>query len=115
MFCKNCGQPLNPNQAICLNCGVKVGDGTTFCANCGNENYINKPIKPPSDKPIKEKQEELLKEIKEAGEKTEEKSEEGNKTVDSISVLNFHSRLTNHCNFAMKFVSVEQITKLYCS
>lgn len=36
MFCKNCGQPLNPNQAICLNCGVKVGDGTTFCANCGN-------------------------------------------------------------------------------
>ncbi len=36
MFCKNCGQPINENQAICLNCGVKVGDGTTFCANCGN-------------------------------------------------------------------------------
>ncbi len=36
MFCKNCGQPINENQAICLNCGVKTGDGSTFCANCGN-------------------------------------------------------------------------------
>ncbi len=35
MFCKNCGQPLNDNQAICLQCGVKVGEGNTFCANCG--------------------------------------------------------------------------------
>ena len=37
MFCKNCGQPLNENQAICLNCGVEVGNGKKFCANCGNE------------------------------------------------------------------------------
>ena len=22
MFCKNCGAPLNENQAVCLNCGV---------------------------------------------------------------------------------------------
>lgn len=36
MFCKNCGQPLNENQAICLNCGVKIGDGVNFCSNCGN-------------------------------------------------------------------------------
>lgn len=36
MFCKNCGQPMNDNQAICLNCGVKVADGTNYCANCGN-------------------------------------------------------------------------------
>ncbi len=36
MFCKNCGKPMNDNQAICLECGVKVGDGNTFCANCGN-------------------------------------------------------------------------------
>ncbi len=36
MFCKNCGQPINENQAICLNCGVKVSDGTNFCGNCGN-------------------------------------------------------------------------------
>ena len=36
MFCKNCGQPLNENQAVCLNCGVEVGKGNGFCANCGN-------------------------------------------------------------------------------
>lgn len=40
MFCKNCGQPINPEQAICLGCGVKNGDGANFCANCGN------PIQP---------------------------------------------------------------------
>lgn len=36
MFCKNCGEAINDNQAICLKCGVKVGDGNAFCANCGN-------------------------------------------------------------------------------
>lgn len=36
MFCKNCGEALNANQAICVKCGVKVGDGNAFCANCGN-------------------------------------------------------------------------------
>lgn len=35
MFCKNCGQPMNDNQAICLKCGVKTGDGTGFCPSCG--------------------------------------------------------------------------------
>ena len=37
MFCKNCGQPMNDNQAICLHCGVKTGEGNHFCANCGNQ------------------------------------------------------------------------------
>ena len=37
MFCKNCGQTMNDNQAICLNCGVKVGTGNKFCANCGKD------------------------------------------------------------------------------
>ncbi len=37
MFCKNCGEQLNENQAICVKCGVKVGDGNAFCANCGKE------------------------------------------------------------------------------
>lgn len=35
MFCRNCGQEMNDNQAICLGCGVKVGEGTAFCQNCG--------------------------------------------------------------------------------
>lgn len=36
MFCKNCGEQMNDNQAICLKCGVKAGGGNSFCANCGN-------------------------------------------------------------------------------
>lgn len=35
MYCTNCGNEMNDNQAICLNCGVKTGDGKSFCANCG--------------------------------------------------------------------------------
>lgn len=41
MYCKNCGKPMNDNQAICLNCGVNAGCGNKFCASCGepvNEN-----------------------------------------------------------------------------
>ena len=37
MYCRNCGQEMNDNQAICLGCGVKTGDGNSFCANCGKE------------------------------------------------------------------------------
>ena len=36
MFCRNCAEPLNDNQAICLKCGVKVGEGSSYCPNCGN-------------------------------------------------------------------------------
>lgn len=36
MFCKNCGEAMNDNQAICIKCGVKTGDGNKFCWNCGN-------------------------------------------------------------------------------
>ena len=35
MFCRNCGEAMNPNQAICLKCGVNAGVGNSFCANCG--------------------------------------------------------------------------------
>ena len=37
MYCKNCGEQMNDNQAICLKCGVKKEDGNRFCANCGKE------------------------------------------------------------------------------
>ena len=37
MYCRNCGQSLNDNQAVCLNCGVKVGEGNKHCPNCGKE------------------------------------------------------------------------------
>ena len=35
MYCRNCGEIMNDNQAICLKCGVKTGDGVAFCPNCG--------------------------------------------------------------------------------
>ncbi len=35
MYCRNCGQEINENQAICLACGVKKGDGKKYCQNCG--------------------------------------------------------------------------------
>ena len=35
MFCRNCGEQMNDNQAICLKCGVKTGDGNAHCSNCG--------------------------------------------------------------------------------
>lgn len=35
MYCRNCGQQLNDNQAICLSCGVPVGKGHNHCYNCG--------------------------------------------------------------------------------
>ena len=41
MYCTNCGEKMNDNQAICLKCGVETGKGKGFCANCGaalNEN-----------------------------------------------------------------------------
>ena len=37
MYCKNCGELMNDNQAICIKCGVKTGDGNRFCANCGKD------------------------------------------------------------------------------
>lgn len=36
MYCKNCGEVINDNQAICVKCGVKVGEGNSYCYNCGN-------------------------------------------------------------------------------
>lgn len=35
MYCKNCGEEMNANQAICLKCGVSKNDGSSFCENCG--------------------------------------------------------------------------------
>lgn len=40
MYCKNCGEEMNANQAICLKCGVKKNEGNSFCSNCG------KPVSP---------------------------------------------------------------------
>lgn len=44
MYCRNCGEAMNANQAICLKCGVKVGEGNSFCANCGNATNPNAEV-----------------------------------------------------------------------
>ena len=35
MYCKNCGNQMDPNAAVCVKCGCAKGVGTTFCPNCG--------------------------------------------------------------------------------
>lgn len=35
MFCKNCGNPIDPNAAICVKCGFQKGTGQNYCENCG--------------------------------------------------------------------------------
>lgn len=35
MFCKNCGNQMDPNAAVCVKCGAAKGQGTGFCQNCG--------------------------------------------------------------------------------
>lgn len=34
MYCKNCGNPVDPNAQICVKCGYAIGTGANYCANC---------------------------------------------------------------------------------
>ena len=44
MFCRNCGEHMNDNQAVCLKCGVAVGNGAAFCAHCGAPTNANASV-----------------------------------------------------------------------
>lgn len=44
MFCKNCGQQLNPNADFCTSCGSKAGTGANFCPNCGAQTQPNAAV-----------------------------------------------------------------------
>ncbi len=35
MYCKNCGNMMDPNAAFCVKCGCATGTGVSFCPNCG--------------------------------------------------------------------------------
>ncbi len=35
MYCKNCGNSMEPTAAICVRCGFAAGTGVSFCPNCG--------------------------------------------------------------------------------
>lgn len=36
MYCKNCGNVMDPNAAVCVKCGCAKGTGMNYCLNCGN-------------------------------------------------------------------------------
>lgn len=67
MYCKNCGENINDNQAICLKCGVNVAEGNSFCANCGKTINpgaticLNCGVSQKSEKENKEKNNKLTK------------------------------------------------------
>lgn len=44
MFCKNCGNPMDPNAAVCVRCGCPKGAGTSYCHNCGQPTMPNAAI-----------------------------------------------------------------------
>lgn len=39
MFCRNCGNQMDPAAMVCLRCGVKKGVGDRFCPNCGAQTF----------------------------------------------------------------------------
>lgn len=44
MFCKNCGNQMDPNAAVCVKCGVSKGMGVQFCPNCGKPTAPNAAV-----------------------------------------------------------------------
>jgi len=37
MYCRNCGNGMEPQAVFCVKCGVPTGSGTNFCYNCGSQ------------------------------------------------------------------------------
>jgi predicted nucleic acid-binding Zn ribbon protein len=44
MFCRNCGNEVNPNADICIKCGVKPFREKNFCPECGAQTKSNQEI-----------------------------------------------------------------------
>ena len=36
MYCKNCGEPMDPNASVCVKCGFAKNTGNSYCPNCGD-------------------------------------------------------------------------------
>lgn len=41
MYCKNCGNPIQPFESKCQHCGAPNGIGSSFCPKCGAPTSIN--------------------------------------------------------------------------
>jgi TM2 domain-containing membrane protein YozV len=35
MFCRNCGNEMDPRAVVCVKCGLPAGQGLNYCPNCG--------------------------------------------------------------------------------
>ena len=35
MYCRNCGNPMDPGAAVCIHCGVARDTGLSYCPSCG--------------------------------------------------------------------------------
>ena len=44
MYCKNCGNEMDPNAAVCIKCGCAKGVGTAYCPNCGQPTMPNAAV-----------------------------------------------------------------------
>ena len=62
MYCRNCGNSMDPKAVVCVKCGAAAGDGTNYCPYCGAEtrfdanvgtqcgNPLAKPVDPSTQK-----------------------------------------------------------------
>lgn len=44
MFCRHCGNPMNPQAAVCVKCGCAAGNGANYCPNCGQPTTPNAAV-----------------------------------------------------------------------
>lgn len=44
MFCRQCGNPMNPQAAVCIKCGCAAGTGTNYCPSCGQPTAPNAAV-----------------------------------------------------------------------
>ena len=44
MYCRNCGNQIDPLADMCVTCGYANGKGENFCAHCGNQTTIGQDV-----------------------------------------------------------------------
>lgn len=44
MYCRNCGEQVDPNAKICVKCGSETAKGKSYCNNCGEATDENATI-----------------------------------------------------------------------
>jgi len=44
MYCRNCGEQVDPNAKVCIKCGCETVKGKAYCNNCGETTDENAAI-----------------------------------------------------------------------